>query len=153
MNQGLREIRVLALDIGKVRVGVAVSDPMGLTAQPCPTLKRQPHQEFIENLAQLIEKYQVRTVVAGLPIGLKGQKGSSYHDVLSLRDEMRKRWPEVRFETCDERFTSTMAQQIVRNAPKGKKRNKGLTDQIAAQLILQHYLESHPTEGVGLNEE
>jgi len=136
------ESRILALDVGKVRVGVAISDPMGLTAQPGPTLSRNPAIEFHKNLAKCIEEYRVGTIVLGLPLGLKGQKGESYRDVQVLLEEIRERHPSLLFETCDERFTSSMAQQASREAPRKRKRQKGLVDRIAAQLILQTYLDS-----------
>jgi RNase H-fold protein (predicted Holliday junction resolvase) len=66
---------------------------------------------------------------------------------------MKEFWPEIQFETCDERFTSEMAQQIVKHAPQGKKRKKGLTDRIAAQLILQDYLERQPSRRGDLNQQ
>ncbi len=142
MNSGPGVFRVLALDVGTVRVGVAVSDPLGLTAQPLSTLQRKPDQLFYEKLANIVEEYQVETIVLGLPIGLKGQRGDSWREVQTVLEKIRSSWPDLVVETFDERFTSTMAQRVTREAPKKKKRDKGLVDQVAAQLILQHYLES-----------
>lgn len=141
MCEGSGEIRILGLDVGKARVGVAMSDPLGLTAQPLPTLPREPEKTFLASLAKIIETHRVTMVVLGLPLGLKGQKGSSHDDVMVLLRRCQERWPDLGWETQDERFTSSMANEILRDAPRGRKRKKGLTDQIAAQLILQDYLE------------
>lgn len=136
------EKRVLALDVGTVRVGLALSDPLGMTAQPGPTLQRQPEHEFYEKLGEFIESHDVSLVVLGLPIGLKGQKGSSFREVQRVLEEIRVRWPAIGVDTFDERFSSTMARQVTQAIPKKRKQKKGLVDQIAAQLILQGYLES-----------
>ncbi|MCA9440710.1 MAG: Holliday junction resolvase RuvX [Candidatus Omnitrophica bacterium] len=141
MGKGTGEVRILALDVGTVRVGVAISDPLGLTAQPLPTIQRKPDRAFFEGLAALIDEYEITVLVLGLPIGLSGQRGDSFQRVEALRGELAQRWPSLVIERVDERFTSSMAQEVTKNAPRKRKQKKGLTDQIAAQLILQDYLD------------
>ncbi len=137
------ETRILALDVGESRVGVAISDPLGLTAQPGPTLERRPNTSFFTHLGELLKQGPVSEVVVGLPVGLKGQRsGKSYEAVMALLEECRVRWPQITWKTWDERFTTTAAIQTLSAAPKKKRQQKGLRDQIAAQLILDSYLRS-----------
>ncbi|MCG3200081.1 MAG: Holliday junction resolvase RuvX [Candidatus Omnitrophica bacterium] len=137
--------RILALDVGTKRVGVAFSDPLGLSAQPGPTLARRPSAPFYERLASLIAEKEIETVVVGLPIGQEGQRsGISHEAVQALLLECRKRFPEVEWTTCDERYTSIEASEILLAAPKKRRAEKGLRDQIAAQLILERYLHERP---------
>ncbi len=137
------EIRILALDVGTVRVGTAISDPLGITAQPGPVLERQPEKVFFESLKDLIEEWGIGEAVIGFPRGLKGgQKGASCQDVKELLPLLRERWPKILWKTFDERFTTTMAIKVLSSAPKKKREQKGLRDRIAAQLILESYLQA-----------
>ncbi len=138
--------RILALDVGTKRVGVAWSDPLGLTAQPGPTLERRPSAHFYARLTALIAEQGITTVVVGLPIGQDGQlSGPSHEAVQALLLECGKRFPDVEWTTCDERYTSIEAAEILLAAPRKHRREKGLRDRIAAQLILERYLRDRPT--------
>ncbi|MCC6732476.1 MAG: Holliday junction resolvase RuvX [Candidatus Omnitrophica bacterium] len=137
------ENRILALDIGEKRVGTAISDPLGYTAQPGPTLDRKPEEQFWRKLEELLATWSVRRAVVGLPIGLGGQKTSpSYIAVMEFLRQAQQKWPEIEWKTWDERLTTTQAIQILSAAPGKKRRDKSLRDQIAAQLILDSYLRS-----------
>lgn len=139
--------RILALDVGTKRVGVAFSDPLGLSAQPGPTLERRPSAPFYKRLATLIAEKEIGTVVVGLPIGQEGQlSGGSHEAVQTLLLECRKRFPEVEWTTCDERYTSLEATEILRSAPRKRRQQKGLRDRIAAQLILERYLHERSSQ-------
>jgi putative Holliday junction resolvase len=134
-------LRILALDPGEARVGVAISDPLGLSAQPLPTLKRRPSGKFYEQLGRLLEDWSVSEVVVGLPVGPKGeQSGKGCESVLRVLEECRKLWPQVTWRTQDERFTTQEAIELLKMAPKKKRETKGLRDQLAAQMILEGYL-------------
>jgi putative Holliday junction resolvase len=136
------EGRILALDLGSERVGVAVSDPLGITAQPLPTLNRRPERDFQAHLGELIESLCVLRVIVGLPRGLSGGQGTHQKAIESSVASYRQAWPEVEWVFWDERFTTTAAARALQGAPQKTKRRKGLRDQIAAQLILQGYLQS-----------
>lgn len=139
--------RILALDAGERRVGTALSDPLGLTAQPGPTLERHPDAVFFRQLGLLIDQGPVLEAVVGLPVSLKGEhRGKSYEAAMALFEECRTRWPQVVWHTWDERFTTSEAIQTLTGAPKKKRQQKGLRDQIAAQLILDSYLRSRPRQ-------
>lgn len=140
--------RTLALDIGTERVGVAISDPLGITAQPERTLSRSPDEKFFGSLDNLIKEWSVAEVVVGLPRGLSGQCGESAQTTLDLLEEFKRRWPGIRWSTWDERFTTLAADRALRSAPKKTRRQKGIRDRIAAQLILEGYLQYRRTRGV-----
>ena len=144
--------RIIALDLGESRVGVAISDPLGLTAQPGPTLNRKPDNLFVRELGEILHEWSVSEVVLGLPVGLKGQRtGKSCEAVAAFLEICRRRWPEILWRTWDERFTTVEAVSVLSAAPKKKRREKGLRDQIAAQLILDSYLRSREAgEGRGM---
>jgi len=135
--------RVLALDVGTRRVGVAVSDPLRMTAQGGPTLERYPTKSFVESLAKLVVDWDIKEVAVGLPRGLNGRKGSTYDSVSELIEELRNRWPDIRWTPWEERFTTVEAVNVLKSAPRRKRREKGARDRIAAQLILQSYLQFH----------
>jgi putative Holliday junction resolvase len=139
--------RTLALDIGTQRVGVAISDPLGTSAQPGPTLSRTPDEDFFGSLDDLLKEWVVVEAVVGLPRGLSGRENASAKAVLELVEEFKRRWPDIRWSTWDERFTTRAAEQILRSAPRKTRRRKGLRDRIAAQLILEGYLRFRQTRG------
>ena len=129
------------MDVGECRVGVAISDQLRVTAQPGPKIPRKPDNEFFGTLANLIQEWDVREAAVGLPRGLKGQKGTTYDSVIELLAECRKRWPQLVWTPWEERFTTKEAELILRAAPRKQRREKGLRDQVAAQLILESYLQ------------
>ena len=142
-NQG----RVLALDVGSIRVGVAISDPLRISAQPGPTLSRLPDALFFENLAKIIQEWDISEGVVGLPRGLKGQRGTTYDAVSGLLNQLRERWPAIEWNPWEERFSTKEAVEILKSAPKRKRNQKGIRDRIAAQLILDSYLRFHKDRG------
>lgn len=135
--------RVMALDIGRVRVGVAISDPLGITAQPGPTLEDCSDEQLAAALSELIKQYQIRRVVVGLPLTAQGTtKNDSCQMVQKQTKTLQQMLPQVDWVLWDERFTTTQAIHVLRGAPRKKRQAKGARDRIAAQLILQSYLDS-----------
>ena len=132
--------RILALDMGEKRVGLAISDPLGVIAQPLKTIQRQSNNQLISELKKVIGENAVEKVVIGNPMRLNGDKSRmtiAIEEIISrLREEISI--PMV-FE--DERFTTRMAISSLHQMGKkvGKARDK--IDQIAAAHILQLYLE------------
>ena len=138
-------MRILALDVGQRRIGVALSDPLGLTAQPQPTIDRQ-REDPVEAVARLVAAAQVERVVVGLPLTLRGERGPQAQLVEQLAGQLRARLgcPLVFW---DERFSTHESHRALRQAPRQKRRERPLVDQTAALVILQGYLESiRPTE-------
>ena len=130
--------RILALDYGKKRIGVAVSDPFGNFAVGLDTLETHS-KTLLETLGKLCQEYTVTTIVLGLPKHMKGHEGIEAEAVREfgalLSDTLR-----VSVIYLDERLTSVIAQQELREQGVQGSRNKGLIDQAAACRILQDYL-------------
>lgn len=134
------EGRVLGLDIGTKRIGIAVSDPLFITARPVDTIMRQPEQKSIEEIKRLCKEYNVSQIVAGLPVNMDGTIGFQAQDVQKyttlIENEIKI---EVIFE--DERLSSEDAERLLIEQGKKPSRDKALIDRVAAAIILQQYLD------------
>lgn len=133
-------MRILALDVGEKTIGLAVSDPLGLTAQPLTTLRRQSKEKDLAALASLVRQLEVEEVVLGLPRRLNGSLGPEARRVQQLGELLRERLGlPVRY--WDERLTTVAAEQALLAADLSRRRRRQTIDQTAACLILQGYLE------------
>ncbi|MFQ5695184.1 MAG: Holliday junction resolvase RuvX [Terriglobia bacterium] len=136
--QALR--RILALDLGSKNIGLAISDPLGLTAQPLPTLRRTNKRNDLERLRELVDAYQVVTLVVGHPLHLKGYAGARAHEAERFAEGLRRELG-LRVELFDERLTSAEAERLMREAGASRRQRREAADQVAATLILQTYLD------------
>ncbi len=132
--------RVLAIDYGQKRVGVAVTDDLQIIASGLTTVHVKDIITFLEDY---LTKYEVETIVVGLAIDLKNQPAQSARFIEPFVKHITKKFPMVTIERIDERFTSKMAFQTMIDGGLKKKarQNKSLVDQISATIILQSYLE------------
>ena len=136
-------MRALGIDFGERRVGVAVSDPTGLIAQPLPTIRRRTGKRMpLKALEELAEEYGVAVIVVGLPLALSGHDTDWTRTVRAAAGKLEER-SGLPVELVDERFTSVRASRAIRSLglPKGKKEEKGRVDAAAAMLILQSWLD------------
>ena len=135
--------RVLALDVGSVRVGAAISDPMRRIAQPLavwPVVDKGGgwRRKFEAALAQ----YRPTLVLAGLPVRTDGTRGPECGKIEKLLDLLRGEHPELAFETWDERFTTVIAHQAMIEGGVSRRGRRDRVDRIAAVLILENWLEN-----------
>lgn len=132
--------RILAIDYGKKRVGVAVTDPLQMIANALTTVNTKEIWVF---LANYIEKEQVDCIVVGYPKQMNNQASDSVRYINPFLGRLRKLYPEMDVKLVDERFTSKIAFQTMIDAGLKKKarQNKALVDTISATIILQSYLE------------
>jgi putative Holliday junction resolvase len=132
--------RVLAIDYGQKRVGVAVTDDLQIIASGLTTVHVKDIIAFLE---EYLNKYEVETIVVGLAMDLKNQPAQSARFIEPFVKHITKKFPQVTIERVDERFTSKMAFQTMIDGGLKKKarQNKALVDQISATIILQSYLE------------
>lgn len=133
--------RILAVDYGRKRVGLAVTDPLKIISTALDTVPAHQVEEYIENYCKAND---VELVVVGLPVQMSGEPSESQKYILPFVDRLKKRIPDIPIEFADERYTSKMAMQamIDSGAPKMVRRDKGAIDRISATIILQSYLES-----------
>ena len=124
-------MKVLALDYGSARTGVAVSDPTGTLARPLEVVENASAPAGLRHLAELVEREEVERIVVGLPVTLRGERGAQARETEAFVEALRARL-QVPVETEDERFTTVLAQQTGGRAPE---------DALAAAHLLQGWLE------------
>lgn len=130
---------ILALDVGSVRIGVAISDPFGTFAQGVGFLDAKG--SWLDQLTRLIEERNVSTVVVGLPVRTSGKHDREASKVISMVDKLKRMFPDVSFVLWDERYTTAMAQKLMLESNMSGKKKRGKVDMIAATLLLQSYLD------------
>jgi putative holliday junction resolvase len=137
--------RILSLDFGSKTIGLAVSDPLGITAQGLPTLRRKNRRTDFAALGALIGKYEIAEIVLGLPLHMSGRAGVQAERAQQFAEELRKRFA-LPVHLWDERLTSAEANRVLRESEMSIRRRGEVVDQLAAVLILQSFLESrrHP---------
>jgi len=133
-------VRYLGLDVGDVRIGVALSDESATIASGLPTLERVGPRKDVQAIARLVKEREASEVVVGLPRRLDGEIGAQGRKVLSFMDALRDAL-DVPVVAWDERFTTALAQQALLEADVKRKGRKGAVDKVAAILILQNYLD------------
>jgi putative Holliday junction resolvase len=134
--------RVLAVDWGTRRVGVAVSDETRSLARTLPTLNVISGSQTVEKLVALARELQVDTVVLGFPVHMSGREGEGAQRVLRLAAKLEELLPGLRILTWDERLTSHQAEEILRERGERLRGNKGRLDQVAAAVLLQCFLDA-----------
>lgn len=139
--------RLLCLDIGDKRIGVAVSDPLGMTAQSLVTIERRHFKEDCAQLLKIMEEYGVQKIVIGLPLNSEGNEGPQAKKVRFFAEGLIKFLKEkgalITIEWWDESLTSQEAEEILLEADLSRKKRKKMIDKLAASLILQSYLDDH----------
>ena len=135
-------MRILALDYGNKRVGVAVSDSLGWTAQPLSTLKMHGHQELLEEIKEYIDKYDVEKIVVGMPYNMDGSVGKRAEITQSFIYFLENNL-ELPIIIQDERLTTSQAKNILLEADVSREGRKKVIDKMAAALILQSYLDAN----------
>ncbi len=135
-----RPPRLLALDFGARRIGLAVSDELGLTAQGLATLLRSNKRNDLDHLRRLIRQYGVSEIVMGLPLRMSGSEGIQSEKVQAFAEELRRKF-KLPVHLFDERLTSVEANRVLRESAMSIRRRAEVVDQLAAVLILQSFLE------------
>jgi len=132
--------RVLGLDVGSRRIGIAVSDPLGITAQGLETLQRRNKREDLAALERVIREYGVREIVVGLPLRMSGAEGTQSEKMQGFAEDLRKRF-RLPVHLWDERLTSAEANRLLRETELSIDKRAKAVDRMAAVLILQGWME------------
>lgn len=138
-------MRLLGLDIGQKRIGVAISDPMGIIAQGYTTIKMDKDLKKTENdILDIVKQNQVKRVIMGIPLNMNGTKGTSAKKVIEFADKLRRRLTPLKVELklWDERLTTKQAKKGLLFADLSRNKRKKVIDMLSAQVILQSYLDS-----------
>ena len=133
--------RVAALDVGDVRVGLAVSDPLGYTAQPSGFLPRRPEARFLAELRAVVEEREVTRLVVGLPLLMSGERGARARDAEAVA-ALLERELALPVDLWDERLTTVQAERALREGTGSGAERRRRVDAVAAAVLLQSYLDA-----------
>ena len=133
-------MRVMAIDYGDRRIGLALSDELGLTARPLTTIDRLPKQRSFQQIAQYASYYDVSCVVVGLPLRLDGTEGDAAARIKNFIATLRTMLP-CKVEAWDEKLTSYEAEERMREAGLNREERKKRVDEFAATIILESFLQ------------
>mgnify|MGYP006292749827 CR=1 FL=1 len=136
-------MKCLGIDFGLKRVGLAISDAVGVMALPLATLERTDNQTLFAELLAVLDRERVQTVVVGIPYGLNGEETLSTRQALNFVDRLKRR-SDLPVITVDETLSSAIAEQRLADAGIPGKKRKPVLDQVAAQVILETYLNQNP---------
>jgi putative holliday junction resolvase len=135
------QIRILGLDLGEKRIGVALSDALGLTAQGLTVLARQGLKLDLDQVAALVRKHEVQEIVIGLPRHMDGRLGEGAAEVFLWAQELQERLG-LPVHTMDERLTTMQAERVLLAADVSRRKRRQVIDKMAAGLILQAFLDT-----------
>ncbi|MGB6193236.1 MAG: Holliday junction resolvase RuvX [Terracidiphilus sp.] len=148
MPDAARLVRYLALDVGSKRIGVAVSDELGLTAQPVLTLERRHSpREDLRSLARLARRFAVAGIVVGNPLRLSGEASPRSTRTQAFAAQLGE-LSGLPIHMWDERLTTEAAHQILYEAGHARQQHRRLVDQVAATLILQSFLDERKNQAL-----
>ncbi len=131
----------MALDVGSRTIGLAVTDPLGYTAQGLPTIRRKNKRTDLAALDEVIKKYEVRELVIGLPLRMSGAEGRQSEKIREFAEMVEKHF-KLPIHLWDERLTSVEANRVLRESEMSIAKRAAVVDQLAAVLILQNYMEA-----------
>ncbi|HBR03779.1 MAG TPA: Holliday junction resolvase RuvX [Ruminiclostridium sp.] len=135
-------MRVLGIDYGDVRIGVAISDPLGLTAQMLETIKWRNNTKVpVKRIGELIDAYHCEAIIVGIPRNMDGTSGERERKTREFIKLLEHEFPETEIKSWDERLTTVMAQRAMHDMGVKAKNQKGRIDQMSAAFILQGYLD------------
>lgn len=131
----------MALDVGSRTIGLAVTDPLGYTAQGLPTIRRRNKRTDLAALDEVIKKYEVRELIIGLPLRMSGAEGRQSEKIREFAAMVEKHC-KLPIRLWDERLTSVEANRVLRESEMSISKRAAVVDQLAAVLILQNYMEA-----------
>lgn len=132
--------RILGIDVGDKWIGVAVTDPLQITAQGVMTLKRKTRDDDLQAFRDLVEKYEIKKVVAGLPLNMNGSESAQTRKTVNFCQFIKKRL-NIEIIYIDERLTSAWSEKILIEGNVSRENRKEYIDMLAAQIILQSYMD------------
>jgi putative Holliday junction resolvase len=133
--------RILGIDFGRARIGLAISDELQFLAHPLETIDLSKTKNAVSRVAELVVAKNVREVVVGLARHMNGEMSDSAKEAVAFAEKIRGK-VSCSVRTWDERLTTVAAHRALREAGKSTRQTRGIVDQVAAQIILQSYLDS-----------
>ena len=133
-------MRCLGIDFGSSRIGIAISDDLGMLAHPLETIPN--NSEFLSRLQKIVLEKGVSRIVVGIPRNMDGSYGPSAEKAKLFLSQLKSEFPGVQLIAWDERLTTVEAQRLLHAAGRDVKKSRPIIDQVAAQVLLQSYLDS-----------
>jgi putative holliday junction resolvase len=133
-------MRCLGIDFGSSRIGIAISDDLGMLAHPLETVPN--NSEFLSRLQKIVLQKGVSRIVVGIPRNMDGSYGPSAEKAKLFLSQLKSEFPGVQLIAWDERLTTVEAQRLLHAAGRDVKKSRPIIDQVAAQVLLQSYLDS-----------
>lgn len=134
-------MRILALDVGDARIGIAYTDALELSVNPLESYKCKDTEEDFTHIAKIITDYKIERVVVGLPLNMDGTEGDRVEKTREFVDNL-KNYTNVDFVWQDERLTTVAAERILIEQGMRREKRKNVIDKVAAMVILSSYIES-----------
>ena len=139
--------RILGIDMGEARIGLAMSDELGMLAHPLETIRTKDHADPAARIAEIILREKIETVILGMPRNMNGTYGPAADKARAFAERLKEKTPcTVKF--WDERLTTVAAQKSLHESGRNVKQGRAVIDQVAAQMILQGYLDSQSMGGL-----
>ena len=136
-----RKMRIMSIDYGDARVGIAITDALGITAQGLETIQRNNSDKIVlKRLEEIIKEYKVGTIVVGMPYNLKGEKTVRAEVTEKFIHKLKCEYNKIKIETIDERLTTVAAHKTMNYLNIDKNKKKQLVDTISAVYILETYM-------------
>jgi putative Holliday junction resolvase len=139
-DSGALHERILAIDFGARKIGLAITDELGLTAQGLPTYYRSNKKADFDHFRRVIKQYGIAEIVMGLPLRMSGVEGIQAEKVQAFAEELRRRF-KLPVHLFDERLTSVEANRVLRETEMSIRRRAEVVDQLAATLILESFMQ------------
>lgn len=137
-------MRILGIDYGDSRVGIAITDPLGLTAQGLETISYNGNDKILlKRLDEILEEYPVEIIVVGMPFNMNGTKTIRAEVTEKFIHKLKCKYNKIRIETIDERLTTVAAHRTMNFLDVNKSKKKGIVDTISAVYILEMYINRH----------
>ncbi len=146
VNWGIGELgnwcilRILGIDLGEKRIGISISDELGITAQGLPTIYSMNEIEDLKNIKEVIDKYGVKKIVLGLPKNMNGSLGMQAQKAISFAEKLKLSF-QLSVELEDERLSTSKAEKFLIETNRSRKKRKKVIDKMSAVIILQSFLD------------
>ena len=137
-------MRVLGIDYGDARVGIAITDPLGITAQGLETISYKGNDKILlRRLDEIMEQYEIETIVVGMPYNMDGTKTQRAEVTEKFLHKLKCKYNKIKIETIDERLTTVAAHKAMNFLDINKHKKRGIVDTISAVYILETYMNKH----------
>ena len=140
LKLGMEYYRTMSLDLGDVRIGIAISDILNIIANGLETYNRQSDEKDVEHIANLVKEHNVKVIVLGLPINMDGTKGERVEKTYAFAEKLKK-VVDCKIDYMDERLTTVTAERVLIDGNVRRDKRKQVIDKLAATIILQSYLD------------